>query len=266
MMPQAAPAASRPDATASGERDADSIVAKSAAISFDENALRGSDPKIACPVCEAPAGRYFAGVDGRDYWRCDACDATWLDAAQRPSAAAERAHYELHENDPDDPAYRRFVSRLVAPLLERLPPAQRGLDYGCGPGPALAAMLREAGHAVSLYDPFFAPCTASLRRTYDFVACSEAFEHFHAPAAELRRLDALLRAGGWLGIMTCFQTDDSRFARWHYRRDPTHVVFYREATFASIAQRMGWHCEIPGKDVVLMQKPPVATTARVTEG
>ncbi|MBS0543647.1 MAG: methyltransferase domain-containing protein, partial [Proteobacteria bacterium] len=80
-------------------------------------------------------------------------------------------------------------------------------------------------------------------------------EHFHHPAEEFARLDALLRPGGWLGIMTCFQTDDARFARWHYRRDPTHVVFYREATFRVIARRHGWVCEIPAKDVVLMCKP-----------
>jgi hypothetical protein len=54
--------------------------------------------------------------------------------------------------------------------------------------------------------------------------------------------------------MTCFQTDDLKFANWYYRQDPTHVVFYREETFKYIASRFGWHCEIPAKDVVLMQK------------
>lgn len=45
--------------------------------------------------------------------------------------------------------------------------------------------------------------------------------------------------------MTCFQTDDARFAAWHYRRDPTHVVFYRESAFRRIAERFGWRCEVP---------------------
>jgi len=68
----------------------------------------------------------------------------------------------------------------------------------------------------------------------------------------------MLHPGGWLALMTCFQTDDARFANWHYRRDPTHVVFYREATFRHIARLLGWQCEIPCKDVVLMQKPGAA--------
>ena len=37
----------------------------------------------------------------------------------------------------------------VEPLLARLGPASHGLDYGCGPGPALATMLREEGHGVT---------------------------------------------------------------------------------------------------------------------
>lgn len=207
-----------------------------------------------CPVCLESAPRPFMVVGGRDYWRCEACEATFLAPTQRPTPADERAEYLLHANDPQDAGYRCFLSRLAGPLLARLPPACEGLDYGCGPGPALAAMLREAGHDVALYDPFFAPDAAVLERRYDFITCTEAAEHFHDPAGEFDRFDRMLRPGGWLALMTCFQTDDARFARWHYRRDPTHVVFYRAATFQCIARRFGWQCEVPCKDVVLMRK------------
>jgi len=71
----------------------------------------------------------------------------------------------------------------------------------------------------------------------------------------------LVRPGGWLAVMTCFQTDDARFADWHYRRDPTHVVFYRDVTLRHIAQRRGFDCEIPVKDVALMRKRRTADTA-----
>lgn len=54
--------------------------------------------------------------------------------------------------------------------------------------------------------------------------------------------------------MTTFLADGEDFARWHYRRDPTHVVFYREATFRVIARQRGWHCEIPAANVALMRK------------
>ena len=171
----------------------------------------------------------------------------------------EQAEYRLHDNDAAQAGYRRFLTQLAQPLLQRLPPQQHGLDYGCGPGPVLAAMLREAGHSVALYDPFFAPDRAVLNATYDFITCTEVAEHFHTPAAEFRRLDGLLKPGGWLALMTCFQTDDARFAQWHYRRDPTHVVFYREATLRYVAARIGWECEVPVANVALMRKGLVAT-------
>ncbi len=208
----------------------------------------------ACPVCRGRAVRPLLSVDGRDYWRCEACQARFLDPAQRPTRAAERDHYLRHDNDPDDPDYRRFLARLADPLLARLPAGAGGLDYGCGPGPALAAMLVEAGHEMALYDPFFRPDPVALRRRYDFIVCTETAEHFHRPAEEFDRLDALLKPGGWLAVMTCFQTEDARFAGWHYRRDPTHVVFYRETTLRYIAACRGWSCEVPVKDVALMRK------------
>jgi len=208
-----------------------------------------------CPVCKADATHPFQRIGPRDYWRCGVCAATFLDPAHRPDQATEQAEYHLHQNDPDDTGYRAFLARLATPLLERLPPGSHGLDYGCGPGPALAHMLRNAGHAVSLYDPLFFNDPGALTQRYGFITCTEVAEHFHHPAEEFARLDQLLRPGGWLGIMTTFQTRDEAFARWHYRRDPTHVVFYRAETFQVIAQRHVWQCEIPRANVVLMRKP-----------
>lgn len=208
-----------------------------------------------CPVCLGNDVEIFFRDTARSYSRCHECGARFLGPAHRPDARSERTHYDLHENDVADSGYRRFLSRLAYPLLERLPPCQKGLDFGCGPGPALAAMLEEAGHAVALYDPFYAPDTDVLERKYDFITCTEVAEHFHNPAGEFDRLDTLLKPGGWLAIMTCFQTDDARFARWHYRNDPTHVVFYKEETMHWLARHHCWQCEIPAKDIALMRKP-----------
>ena len=59
------------------------------------------------------------------------------------SAADEKAQYDLHENDPNDPGYRAFLDRLAGPLDKRLAPHSHGLDFGCGPGPTLSVMLEE---------------------------------------------------------------------------------------------------------------------------
>lgn len=207
-----------------------------------------------CPVCAAAATRLLVEVDQRAYWRCVRCEATFLSPSQRPAVTEEKREYDRHQNDTGDPGYRRFLARLADPLLERLPPNAEGLDYGCGPGPALAAMLADAGHRMRLWDPFYHPDPAAFEQRNDFITCTEVVEHMHHPACDFQRLDALLRPGGLLGVMTAFQTDDARFAEWHYRRDPTHVVFYRESTLAFLADRMGWTMEIPRTNIAIFHK------------
>ncbi len=208
-----------------------------------------------CIVCDRTAAYIFMAIDTKRYWRCGVCQATFLDPAHRISTEKEYANYCRHRNAPDDPGYQHFLSKLAMPLLQLLPPKAKGLDYGCGPGPALAHMLRQAGHQVSLFDIYFFPDRQPLDDIFDFITCSETIEHFHHPLAEFRCFDRILRPGGWLALMTCFQTDDWRFASWHYRRDPTHVVFYRQATLLHLARQFGWSCRIPVKNVALMQKP-----------
>ena len=197
----------------------------------------------------------FKYLENKQYWRCDCWYATFIDSAQLPKVAEELEQYTLHQNDIYDAGYRRFLANIATPLLAKLPAEQNGLDYGCGPGPALATMLTEAGHNMAVYDPFFYQQDDVLNKQYDFITCTEVAEHFHQPADEISKLNTLLKPGGWLGIMTQFQTNDDAFEHWHYRHDPTHVVFYKQQTFIHLAAQLGWYCEIPCKNVVLLQKP-----------
>ena len=212
---------------------------------------------LTCPLCRCGETRVLL-VDraGSTYHRCSACKATFLDPSCFLSPAEEYAHYLTHENDVSDAGYRTYLSKLADPLRARLKPASAGLDYGCGPAPALADMMRSAGHEMVVFDPYFASDGAVLERAYDFVTCTETAEHFHAPGDEFERLAGLLKPGGVLAVMTIFQTDDARFESWRYRQDPTHVVFYREQTFAVLARQLQLRCDVIAKDVVFLSKPP----------
>lgn len=171
-----------------------------------------------------------------------------------PDAVTQRAVYDLHRNVSHDAGYRGFLDRLALPLIERLTPGSRGLDFGCGPGPVLAAMLVEQGFEMAVYDPLYANDARVLRQTYDFITCSEVVEHFHDPALEFERLSSVLRSGGWLAIMTQWFSAERDFARWHYPRDPTHACFYAERTFEWLARRHGWRLHRPGANVALFEK------------
>ena len=168
---------------------------------------------------------------------------------------AEEACYRLHENALDDPGYRAFLSRLAAPVLSQLPEGARGLDFGCGPEPALAAMFSEAGHEVALYDSFFFPEPDALNRRYDFITASEVVEHLHEPGPVIGQLWSVLRPGGLLGIMTKLLRGREAFAQWHYIRDPTHVCFFSRQTWQWWGKARGVTPSFFGQDVILFRKP-----------
>lgn len=218
------------------------------------NRLEMNINKIDCRTCKHGKAILFQSIGNQDYWHCTTCTSIFMDESCLPTREAEFETYRLHQNNPHDSAYRKFLSKLAGPLIKELQPAQEGLDYGCGPGPALAYMFREAGHRVRLYDPFFHNDRSMLNFTYDFIICSETVEHFHHPFHEFQRFNRLLKPGGWLAIMTSFLTPQVEFTNWHYRRDPTHVVFFREETFQFLAAQFDWKCKVPQTNVVLMQK------------
>ncbi|GAB6096381.1 class I SAM-dependent methyltransferase [Desulfatiferula olefinivorans] len=208
-----------------------------------------------CVICGDGGAKTVERAGAGVYYSCAACGVTFLEPDQRLSAEEERKRYGLHRNRPDDKGYRRFLETLADPLIPMLKPGARGLDYGCGPVPVLATMLRAAGHPTAVYDPFFFADSAPLETTYDFVTCTEAAEHFYRPIEEFQTLDRLLVPGGILAVMTTFRTDTVDFSTWHYRRDPTHVIFYREETMHCLAGRFGWTCMVPALNVAIMKKP-----------
>lgn len=208
-----------------------------------------------CPLCgDGNVAHYFEDAR-RPYLLCGCCALVFVPPACYLDREAERAEYLKHENDEHDPGYRAFLSRLAGPLIERLPAGARGLDFGCGPGPALAAMLREQGFNVSLFDSFFVPDTAPLASDFDFITATEVVEHLHHPGEVLARLWRLLRPGGCLGLMTKLVLDRDAFARWHYKNDPTHVCFFSRETFEWWGEQRGTTPEFRGADVVLFRKP-----------
>jgi len=209
---------------------------------------------LTCPLCASTDTNHFYRDLRRDYHRCRECGLVFVPPDQRLGPVEERAVYDQHENSPHDAGYRRFLSRLVDPLHERLPPSARGLDFGAGPGPTLSVMFEEAGHPMAIYDPFYSPDTSVLAGRYDFITATEVVEHLFTPGRELTRLAGKLSDGGWLGLMTKRVSDLQAFRNWHYILDPTHVVFFSEATFLWLGDHLNMDVEFPAADVVLLQR------------
>lgn len=212
---------------------------------------------MSCRLCGESSPALFLDAD-RKYFRCGTCFLVQVEEDAFLSPSDERREYDLHQNRVEDPAYRSFLSRLTEPLTQHLEPGAEGLDFGCGPGPALAAMMRESGFTMKVYDPFYAPDESVFEQSYDFITASEVVEHLHEPGRELDRLWGMLKPGGWLGIMTKRVRDLEAFRSWHYRRDPTHVCFFADESFQWLEKHWAAEFHAVGNDVALLRKDNTA--------
>ena len=192
-----------------------------------------------CPLCEADgAGIFFEDpTRKREFFLCEACGLVFVPTEHHPSVEDEKRRYDLHQNHPSDTGYQNHLRRLFDPLNGRLAPSSRGLDFGSGPGPVLSRMFEAAGHPMEIYDPFYAPDPAVLGRTYDFVTAAEVAEHLRRPAETLDQVWGLVRPGGWLGVMTQSRPADGHFAKWGYKNDVTHLLFFSPGVFDRLAAR-----------------------------
>jgi hypothetical protein len=194
-----------------------------------------------CRLCQDQSS-YFVRWQRYDYFRCERCKLIQRSRFQLPTAAEERAEYDLHRNDPKDQGYRRFLSKVTNPTLdwlqENVAPSVSILDFGCGPGPTISTVLGEKGWVVRNYDPMFAPDVDALDHYYDLITCTEVVEHFFDPIKSWSLLCSLLVKGGHLVVMTepsdRYYSADT-FQDWGYIREQSHVTFYHSDTMRWLA-------------------------------
>lgn len=214
----------------------------------------------ACILCKSSDTFHYCSDDTRmaiirDYYCCRNCSLIFVPPGQRISRKEEFSRYELHENDPSDPRYRKFLNRMYTPMMERIGENCKGLDFGSGPGPALSVMFEERGHQMNIYDSFYQKNRSVFEQTYDFITATEVIEHLFDPLFELERLWSCLKTGGYFGIMTKRPPGKMEFQKWHYKNDDTHIAFYSKETFRWIGKRWNSPSEFIGKDVTIYQKP-----------
>ncbi len=190
-----------------------------------------------CPLCFHPITDFFHFDRFRSYLRCKNCLLIFVEANQLPKPEEEKARYLLHFNDSDDQGYTRFLRSFIESLQKRIAKSAKGLDYGSGPTPALAILLKKDGYKIATYDPFFADDGDVLSAQYDYLTCVETAEHFHLPRSDWETMIKLVKKGGWIGVKTSMFHEQINFSSWYYKRDFTHVCFYSKATFNWIGKK-----------------------------
>lgn len=206
-----------------------------------------------CPLCGGNS-TFFHEDAARKYYRCNTCKLIFVPKQFHSTPEREKQEYDLHENSSEDEGYIQFLSRFSNPFMQKIGSPKRGLDFGCGPGPALAALIEQRGHSVALYDLFYKNDPTVLTKKYDFITATEVVEHFRDPAKEFIQLFDMLEPGGYLGLMTKMVKADVAFKNWHYIRDHTHIAFYSKETFTYIAGQFEADVSFVADDVIIFQK------------
>jgi hypothetical protein len=211
---------------------------------------------MTCGLCESEVTRVFYEDTKKNwtYFVCDTCQLVFRDPHTFLSHEDEKQRYTTHDNGIENQGYVNFLRPVVTTLRPYLKAGDQGLDFGSGPGPILDQLFAEENISVKNYDPYFDYHPFLLDESYDFVTCTETFEHFSIPFKEMVTMTACLKPQGYLLIMTEMYPELEDFANWGYRQDPTHVTFLSPSSLQWLAEKWGYDILNATGRIFLLQK------------
>jgi hypothetical protein len=196
-----------------------------------------------CIICKRQTFSYDHPKFDMTFHECPSCKVIFKDIKNHIGRAEEFAVYENHQNSTDNQGYvdylTHFIETAIVPYQHQN--GLKALDYGSGPGPVLAEILKnQYGYQTDTYDPFYAPKQTFINHTYDLITCTEVIEHVKAPIDIFKIFKNHLSQNGILAIMTLFHPQDrNQFFDWFYIRDPSHIIFYTPDTIKIICKQVG---------------------------
>ena len=209
---------------------------------LDKSSVLRYTQSMQCGLCQKSELKLFHRDERRhwDYYVCQNCDFLFRDPKTYLDASQEEVRYSTHNNSIESPGYVKFLSPTVETLMPHLKPTDQGLDFGSGPGPILDILFARQNIKISNYDPYFDNHPELLNKQYDFVTCTEVFEHFYTPFKEMNKINEILKPKGFLILMTEMRRDLEHFKGWGYRTDNTHVCFLNEKSLQWLSENWGY--------------------------
>jgi hypothetical protein len=210
-----------------------------------------------CKICNAKTTPIEDVKKKLVYYRCRACGFVSLEESHRVSSIEEKRKYDQHNNSLENEGYVQmfedFIELSIAPYLANI---KKALDFGSGPTPVFAELLKRRGLEVNIYDLYYAPKRVYEGKSYDLITSTEVFEHLSKPLETLALLVGHLDTNGYIVLMTKFPPKgDKAFLDWWYRRDPTHISFFTPKSFEVMAQKVGLNLlKTINENIVIFQK------------
>lgn len=187
-----------------------------------------------CKVCGKTTKREYDSQTKANY---DFCECGFISKERIIDGAVEYDHYAKHNNTMENTGYVKMFETFLS-KVEMYFKGKSLLEYGCGPGPVLAELLKQKKYSVKTYDKYFDHDLDYNDYLYDVVTLTEVIEHFDHPIEELIKIHKLLKPDGVLAIQTMFIKEP--FFDWWYRRDYTHISFFNEKVFDLICEIIGF--------------------------
>jgi len=213
-----------------------------------------------CKICQGPTEAFFDDYMKCKTYHCHQCAFIFKEEAAIISSEKELKVYQQHNNTEDNLGYvamfQDFMEKTFLPYKKEI---QTVLDFGSGPNPVLANIMKRQGFQVDHYDKFFAPKKVYVDKKYDLITSTEVIEHISEVQETMALFSEHLQEGGYLALMTQFHPNEKEaYLKWWYRRDPTHISFFRPHTLQTLAKQ--YHLQYISDDdkkVILFQKRAV---------
>ena len=94
-----------------------------------------------CSLCGSLSPIFFQSKDQK-FFNCPQCHGIFTSQYLLPNSKTEIDRYKTHNNDVNDPRYRKFVSPITNGIQIHFDKHHHGLDFGSGTGPVITKVLR----------------------------------------------------------------------------------------------------------------------------
>ncbi len=193
-----------------------------------------------CQICNNETV-LIKDIDEKEYVACKNCHIIQLKKEYHINKNLEKKQYDYHNNSFENKGYVQMFENFLDFFYKYLETTEYALDFGSGPNPVLAKILKNRGFEnVDYFDKFYQPKKVYEGKKYDLITSTEVFEHLTNPKNTLNLLKNHLKKDGILAVMTLFHSNKhNEFLKWWYKRDPTHITFYTPHSFEVLADMCG---------------------------
>ncbi|MBE0700573.1 MAG: class I SAM-dependent methyltransferase [Acholeplasmataceae bacterium] len=190
-----------------------------------------------CIICGGNTQTYSHPKFDMLFHECGNCEFIFKDEKNHLSSKEELAIYNLHENVEENIGYVNFLTNFVDSAVVPFVQKGKALDFGSGPNPVLAHILKhQYRFDTMVYDLFYASDQGYLDHKFDLITSTEVVEHLKDPMKHFKIFHQLLNPQGVLSVMTLFHPKNrQQFFDWFYIRDPSHLSFFTPKTMITIA-------------------------------